>query len=1153
MQPFTAGHRKRLSKALVDAYQTVDNLQRLVQNELDVTNLETIVPLYRSTSEKVAEDLVRYYMKRERGIQELVAAAVRGNRDHGELQAIAKDWQGIDFQAVPSDDSESEKLQAELDRAATHPLAGIRTKSPPTTSMEDFQSVLFRPADTHRQAITEPLRSIEAIQEEWEGADATKQPLTLIMDFPIDVQQTLLALAEGVEQTIWIDGQALIDPHSVTAWPKPTSRLDEETPPPALLVVDFSTALPDRVLPGRSEGEGVSGTTDFETRLYRFLDWAKWRGHQVTLGLPRYVLGNLNFEMLKQQANIYESGELYSPAYQHRAEYCQELLGHDLPLGKILFRLLSANSNALPQVSARILSELPIRGSFSDIDDLNKLTIALELSRRFTEAGFYEIAYRLESYCRCAWRQKEPVSLMADLHFSGGRQKDSVVGFVELVAQVPAMIKYGSLTGDAGAGKTTALFQIEQQWSLPQLSEYGVQSPSYIPLYVTVSSEEEFSLSRQIEERINLASFRLIESGNQSRDLACHTLIGKLGSLENLRWLFSSPLYLLLDDIDQLSLDNHYQLERELNSLRTDNPEIGVLLTFRDGTVVQFVRLNNARIRQLDEDQVEQILKEKGRHRSLLDLLDINDKPISSYLRNPYLLDIICELDLTGDDLVNVNLGDILRLYVENGRRRIAGRLSVSIIEDWLPPIALKLKLTNRLREYSSDAEEQNRILAGRQMGILREFRDRNILQFRFGMLRDCFAAKQLVREVEQADVGSVLEKHLDRTKDEKTFLMNWRNVLKILVGYLEGKDADRLIEFVCRNVDLCLAHECALELSTRQSLPNQSPSTLLVQRIEKRESELASRIKDAQILSYLDPRIASERPLQGLLDVQQSKQMGSFKIGKYPVTNIEFARFVLDDGYHTQRFWNESGWNWLQENRIRFPRYWRNSRLNQANYPVVGVNYYEASAYCAWLTDQHRRYLFDLPTAAEWDRAAHGTDRIFELLLTIARETFKQGSVRRGKTSRRTFAGSSPLLSRIVGEKTSFENSEPPQQELDDEESVRLTEELISRVKEHMTPFQAQLAHGSVTPVGIFAPNKLGCFDLFGNVWQWCNTALSQTEQYEQDLFRTSQIEKGSSVVVKGGSTSGSYDPTLLLMGGWFDPSVRFYRLGFRVKCRIE
>ena len=44
-------------------------------------------------------------------------------------------------------------------------------------------------------------------------------------------------------------------------------------------------------------------------------------------------------------------------------------------------------------------------------------------------------------------------------------------------------------------------------------------------------------------------------------------------------------------------------------------------------------------------------------------------------------------------------------------------------------------------------------------------------------------------------------------------------------------------------------------------------------------------------------------------------------------------------------------------------------------NHPVVGVSWYEAVAYCAWLTATNPGHFFRLPDEAMWEKAARGTD----------------------------------------------------------------------------------------------------------------------------------------------------------------------------------
>jgi len=66
-------------------------------------------------------------------------------------------------------------------------------------------------------------------------------------------------------------------------------------------------------------------------------------------------------------------------------------------------------------------------------------------------------------------------------------------------------------------------------------------------------------------------------------------------------------------------------------------------------------------------------------------------------------------------------------------------------------------------------------------------------------------------------------------------------------------------------------------------------------------------------------------------------------------------------------------------------PRFWENRSFNNPSQPVVGLCWYEALAYCAWLTAQINnlnstkssiRGVFRLPTEVEWEAAASGLEK---------------------------------------------------------------------------------------------------------------------------------------------------------------------------------
>jgi hypothetical protein len=106
----------------------------------------------------------------------------------------------------------------------------------------------------------------------------------------------------------------------------------------------------------------------------------------------------------------------------------------------------------------------------------------------------------------------------------------------------------------------------------------------------------------------------------------------------------------------------------------------------------------------------------------------------------------------------------------------------------------------------------------------------------------------------------------------------------------------------------------------------------------------------------------------------QHRLELPTYYIGKTPVTNAQFRPFVEGDGYRNQDYWTEAGWQWRQQEQIVTPRYWDDSTWNGDEYPIVGISWFEAVAYCRWLTAQ-TGIPFRLPTEAEWEKAARGPE----------------------------------------------------------------------------------------------------------------------------------------------------------------------------------
>jgi formylglycine-generating enzyme required for sulfatase activity len=218
------------------------------------------------------------------------------------------------------------------------------------------------------------------------------------------------------------------------------------------------------------------------------------------------------------------------------------------------------------------------------------------------------------------------------------------------------------------------------------------------------------------------------------------------------------------------------------------------------------------------------------------------------------------------------------------------------------------------------------------------------------------------------------------------------------------------------------------------------------------------------------------------------------YLIGKYPVTNAQFQIFVQDaEGYQSIQWWTKAGFQrrgaWIGPEKV-------GGDFALPNAPLVMISWYEAAAYCAWLTKrlqssnfraaiadlmegdlkkgiENNQFVIRLPTEAEWEKAARGED----------------------------------------GRKWPWGNQFDPKK---------------------CNCSECRIGH--TTLVGKYSPDgdsPYGCADMSGNVWEWCQTKwVDSYKKYDRGIEERESLEG---------------DFPRVLRGGAFDDNERYVRCAFR------
>ncbi len=377
------------------------------------------------------------------------------------------------------------------------------------------------------------------------------------------------------------------------------------------------------------------------------------------------------------------------------------------------------------------------------------------------------------------------------------------------------------------------------------------------------------------------------------------------------------------------------------------------------------------------------------------------DQPASLLVmaQNPYMLSMLTQLYVTNEGELPDNRGELFRDFVltllvrekivaiDKSTRRPLIDAAANRLLDKLSQLAYEMQFW---RGYSQDSNALTILPVGQVRRILSDeylylAGSASILsvgsgvRFSHQLLQEYFAARQM-----DAAIKSNLKATTIWKPDKWWEPTNWEEATILLAG-LYNDDCTPIVKWVA-DANPEVAARCIVQSGAQT--PNETREwlrNLLLPRLTNvaQTPDARAAVGRALGMTNLDSRFGVGVDKEGLVAIDwveiptgdflfqknQKVNLPTFLISRYLITYAQFQAFIdAPDGFTNLLWWNGLT---MDEKHSNVPG---DQAFKYGNYPRETVSWYEAVAFCRWLSSK-LGYEIRLPTEEEWEKAARGTD----------------------------------------------------------------------------------------------------------------------------------------------------------------------------------